>query len=117
MLLFRWYGLLKLRDLRKSYKLSQQKLADEIHLTQQKIHAYETGINEPDIDTLKLLANFFDTSIDYLVGNTSIRKKIEQTKPYELSEIEINFLEEFRKLQPNQRKTLLMFMDVLINKY
>lgn len=50
-------------------KLSQQKLTENFGITQQAIYNYENGITEPDIYMLKQLADFFHTSVDYLVGH------------------------------------------------
>lgn len=57
-----------LKKLRLERKLSQQKLAEQFGITQQAIYNYENGITEPDIYMLKRMADFFHTSIDYLVG-------------------------------------------------
>lgn len=105
--------MVRLRELRESYRLSQQRLAEQVGLTQQKVHAYETGVNEPDIYTLKLLADYFDTSVDYLVGHTDIRRKLETTAPYELSEEEAEFIARFRNLPPHLRNSLRIFMKTL----
>ena len=59
-----------LKKLRLERKLSQQKLAEQFGITQQAIFNYENGITEPDIYMLKRMADFFHTSIDYLVGYT-----------------------------------------------
>ena len=69
----------KLRILREQAGLSQQKLADQLGLTQQSIYSYENGAYEPDIATLKRFAAYFDTSVDYLIGNTEIRRRIEKS--------------------------------------
>lgn len=60
-----------LKTLRTKFNLSQQQLADIIGVSQQSINKYENHNTEPDIETLKTLANYFNTSIDYLVGYTS----------------------------------------------
>ena len=57
-----------LKFLRDEKSVSQQKVADAIGSNQQSIHRYENGDYEPDIQTLTLLADYFDTSIDYLVS-------------------------------------------------
>lgn len=59
-----------LKKLRLERKLSQQKLAENFGITQQAIYNYENGITEPDIYMLKQLADFFHTSVDYLVGHS-----------------------------------------------
>lgn len=66
-----------LKKLRLERKLSQQKLAEQFGITQQAIYNYENGITEPDIYMLTRMAEFFHTSIDYLVG------RIEDPTPYD----------------------------------
>lgn len=46
-------------------------------LSQQSINKYENHGVEPDIDTLIKLADYFNTSVDYLIGHTNINHKIE----------------------------------------
>ena len=64
-----------LKKLRKQHNLSQQKLADILHISQQSIYKYENDITFPDIEILIQMANYFSTSIDYLVGYTDIPHK------------------------------------------
>lgn len=58
----------KLKELRRKFNVSQQQLADVIGVSQQSINKYENHNVEPDIATLKAMANYFNVSIDYLVG-------------------------------------------------
>ena len=58
-----------LKLLRQTYGLSQSDLASILNLSQQSIYNYENGISEPSIETLISLATYFDTSVDYLIGN------------------------------------------------
>lgn len=55
--------------LRKNAKMSQSDLAEKLGVTQQTISKYENGTREPDSETLKILSNIFDVSIDYLLDN------------------------------------------------
>ncbi len=103
-----------LRILREQTGLSQQKLADQLGLTQQSIHSYESGAYEPDISTLKRFAAYFDTSVDYLIGNTDIRHKIEKVEKYELNKEEIHIIEKYRILSPKLRKSLQLILDSLL---
>ena len=57
-----------LRMLRENMGLSQEKLASLTGLTARRIFSYEKETNEPDIETLALLADFFGVTIDFLVG-------------------------------------------------
>ena len=61
---------MRLKELRKSRKISQIKLAMDLNLNQNSISRYETGEREADYATLIALADYFDVSIDYLLGRT-----------------------------------------------
>ncbi len=54
--------------LRKEGGVSQQKLATAVQVTQQCVSEWENGNIEPIMTNLIKIADFFDVSIDYLVG-------------------------------------------------
>ena len=58
-----------LKQLRQKQNISQRELACAIGISQQSINKYENHNIEPDIETLISIANFFNTSVDYLIGN------------------------------------------------
>lgn len=58
---------MRLRELRAKFKISQTKLAKQVNISQKSISNYENGISDPDINTLKQLADYFHVTIDYLV--------------------------------------------------
>lgn len=102
-----------LRVLREEHKLSQQKLAVEFDLAQSQIHFYETDTYEPDLGTLEKYADYFDVSVDFLLGRTEVRQMAAPVKEYELNEAEQALVNRYRALRPNQRQSLSMFMDTL----
>ena len=57
-----------LKLLRKEYHISQQALADAIQVSQPSINKYENHNIEPEIAVLKRMADYFNTSIDFIVG-------------------------------------------------
>ncbi len=57
-----------LKVLRNKKGISQQQLADIIGVTQQSVNKYENHSVEPDIYTLIKIADYFETTIDYIVG-------------------------------------------------
>ncbi|AVM24325.1 helix-turn-helix domain-containing protein [Bacillus pumilus] len=66
----------RLKQLRYVYrpKLTQQALSEELNITRAAYARYETGDNEPDIETLISLAKFYNVSIEYLItGKRNIR--------------------------------------------
>lgn len=102
-----------LKKLRENAGISQQRLANELGLTQQKVYSYENDIYEPDIKTLIQLATYFNTSVDFLIGNTNIQHKIEKVEPYDLNSDEAEFINKFRNLSQKSRASLQLIMDNL----
>ena len=60
----------QLRQLRKSMGLTQSQLANALETTQRNISYLESGKIEPDLLMLWKVADFFDVSVDYLLGRT-----------------------------------------------
>ena len=58
-----------LRELRTKKGLSQDELAEKIHVTRQAVSRWENGETIPNTETLKLLSIFFDVSINTLLGS------------------------------------------------
>lgn len=57
----------KLKELRASIKLSQRDVAEALNMSTSTYGNYEQGISEPDIATIKALADFFHTTTDNLL--------------------------------------------------
>jgi len=62
-----------LKQLREEKRLSQKDIADYLGITRQAVASYELAKREPDYEVLKKLADYFDVSIDYLLGRTNCR--------------------------------------------
>ena len=60
----------RLKELRKERNISQLKLALDLNMNQNVISRYENLEREADYETLIKLANYFNVSIDYLLGRT-----------------------------------------------
>lgn len=71
-----------LKTLRNERGISQRELAEIVMVSQQSINKYENHKVEPDIDTLIKIADYFNVSLDYLVGRDFSPPNIEdaQTK-------------------------------------
>ncbi|SJZ82945.1 helix-turn-helix domain-containing protein [Selenihalanaerobacter shriftii] len=70
----------RLKQLRTEKKLTQKELGDHLELTPATISFYEIGRRTPDYETLINISNYFDVSLDYLLGKTHIRNS--QTAKY-----------------------------------
>ena len=60
----------RLKELRKKRKISQLKLALDLNLNQNAISRYENMERQADYETLIALADYFNVSLDYLLGRT-----------------------------------------------
>ena len=64
----------KIRELRQNIGLLQSELAQKIGVSTSTIGMYEQNRRDPDTDTLKRLADFFNVSTDYLLGRTLVEQ-------------------------------------------
>ena len=110
-------------DLRKSKELTQKELAQKIGYTNSTICDWEKGRSEPSIEALNNLADFFDVSVDYLMGREDdlvikgyepVKERISATEP--LSEEEADLLRDFRKLGIFARSSILIQVRALAEK-
>lgn len=64
----------KLRSLRKSKGLTQTEFAKRMNIPNQNVSNYERGFRQPDYETLKKFADYFDVTTDYLLGQSEISR-------------------------------------------
>lgn len=86
----------RIKDLREDRDMRQSDLADATGIDQRTISNYETGKTSPDAYALIKLADFFDVSIDYLVGRTSYDISSDTKRTKMIDEI-INELKELKR--------------------
>lgn len=61
---------LRLKELRKTNNLTLEQLGKNIGSTKATMSNYETGQKKPSLDMVIKIADYFQVSIDYLVGRT-----------------------------------------------
>lgn len=66
---------MRLRDLREDNDITQNQIALMLNIKQNTYSQYENGKREVTINILWKLADFYDVSIDYLVGREKERKR------------------------------------------
>ena len=64
----------RIRQLRKEKNLKQQ-LADQFSVKPRTCQGYEYGESYPEVAKLVAIADFFDVSLDYLMGRSEIRER------------------------------------------
>ena len=98
---------LRLLELRKQKGLTQADMAKLLKITPQAYSLYETNKNNINNETLCILADFFEVSIDYLLGR-------QNQKPSFLSDEEIELISLYRNVDDRARdhiRNTLIFED------
>lgn len=102
----------KLRELRMQRKLSQSAVAKQLNISRQSYNFYENNKRQPDLYLVKLLAQFFHVSTDYLLDHD-----LSDTKPFPREpgdEFTRNLLQTIATLPPEDKKELNLFAQFLI---
>lgn len=101
----------RLKELRKQKKYNQERLAMELNVSQATISAYETGECTPDLEMLIRIANYFNVSVDYLVGNSDILKTLSS----DLTQDEIEHSRLYQKLNYYQKQKANAYIQGLLD--
>ena len=105
-----------LKYLRTRRGISQQQLADLVGISQQSVNKYENHNIEPEIAVLKRMADYFNTSIDFIVGHTTDRRRIEYTEVYRLNAYEADIINRFRSLTSNEQQCIDLTIKTFLEK-
>ena len=103
-----------LKKLRNENKISQQQLADVIHVSQQSVNKYENHDVEPDIETLIKIADYFNVSVDYLIGRTEILQMADRLHMSDLTDSEVELINKFKNFNIKQQYLIIQLFDSFI---
>ena len=73
-------GFPNIKNLREDHDLNQTDIASILHVSQRSYSHYEKGTRGIPIDILIQLSRHYNVSIDYLVGETDVKKRYPKTK-------------------------------------
>jgi len=96
-----------LKQLRMEHNISQAQLGSEIGVSQGTIYFWENAINEPTATNLVALADFFNVSVDALLG-------LEDTNKYSKLDC-LEILQVYNSLSKNQQKLVLAMIKEILN--
>lgn len=99
-----------LKELRLQKGLRQIDIAKDFNIAKSTYCCYEKGINEPDIKTLIKLADYFDCSIDYLLGRENEDGTI-YIRGYDLSKDEITIIDSLRKMDSQDKELIYKIVE------
>ena len=102
-----------LQTLRKKKGYKQIKVAMDLETTQETISSYETGRVFPYIDMLIKLADYYNTSIDYILCRTKYDMPIDDIKPNNISDEDFILLNKINKLSSTDKTKAEAYIDCL----
>lgn len=105
-----------LKQIRNSKNLLQTKVAMDLNTTQETISSYETGRVLPSSDMLIQLANYYNTSIDYLLCRTKYDMPIDKIKPNNISDKDFTILNKINNLSNENKSKIEAYIDSLNDK-
>lgn len=105
---------MKIKELREEKGLSQKKLADNIGTSQRNIGRWENEENEPTMSQLIKLAEYFDCTIDYLVGKDDDETISPMTSTLSLKEQKL--LKSFALLDNEEKDKILSDIEFYANR-
>lgn len=105
----------RIKSLRIAKNLLQTDLAEQLNLSQQTISLYESDKRQPDYQTLQNIADFFNVSVDYLLGRTNIQNHeglpiMESSEEYY---VDNEIIKEINNLSPESQEDLEAYIKLL----
>lgn len=70
----------RIKDLREDADMTQQQIADKLFINRRTYSSYELGIRGIPTEILSAIADIYDTSTDYLIGRTDMKKAYPKAK-------------------------------------
>lgn len=105
-----------LRYLRKERGMSQDELADKLgYKSFTTIQKWESGVSEPSVSTLKVIANIFGVSMDQMINQDLSVPSSSSATPLRLSEQEEHLVVSFRCLNEEGREKAVERIDELLD--
>lgn len=103
----------RIKNLRETRGISQQRLASELNVTQAMVSKYELGVSEPDVNMIKRIAEYFGVSSDYLLELSDDKTAISVSG---LSQEEKDMLFGFKRLDKIQKAKLQAYLQGLLQE-
>lgn len=102
-----------LKQIRNNKNLLQNKVAMDLNITQETISSYETGRVFPSSDMLIKLADYYNTSIDYILCRTKYDMPIDSIKPNNITDEDFMLLNKIHKLSSVDKAKAEVYIDGL----
>lgn len=111
----------RLKSLREDADLSQKELAKLLGVSPSTIGMYESGKRTPDSEMLTRICDFFNVTVDYLIGRSNIKNPqcstYKKTEQGHLTDDEKNILNLYKKLNDKDKAKVEGIMENKISEY
>ena len=104
--------MIRIKELRNEKKQTLKQMAEAFGTSNQVISRYELGQAEPDFETLIKIADYFNVSVDYLLGRTDKRFTSDKTFTTE----QLRLLNAFDALIPPMQEYILEMVEKLVEQ-
>lgn len=107
----------RLRNLRLEKGMTQEELASSFNLHKTRISQYELNKRQADDDMKKKLADFFNVSLDYLMGSTDIKESADSILRSSDITIALHSNHDYDELPDEARQEIANFIEYIKIKY
>lgn len=106
----------RIKELRKKRNITQIRLSIATEVSQETISAYENGRAEPKMDKLVRIADFLNTTTDYLLERTDNDAPLNEVTNNIVDEQLNELINNYARLNNYQRKDLIWYSGAIENK-
>lgn len=99
---------MRLKKIRTNKGLTQTEVANNLKISQQAYANYETGKRQPDQEMLAKIADYFDVSVDYLLGRTDTPKP--SSLDEQLSGVDFALWSEAKDMTDSEKQDIINYM-------
>lgn len=107
----------RLRILRQEKNVLQKDIANYLNISASAYGFYEQGKRTPDANIIKKLADYFNVSVDYLIGKSNIKESADDILNNEDYTIALHSDHDYDELPDEARQEIANFIEYIKIKY
>ena len=106
--------MIRLKQLREEAGLMQKEVSSALHIERSLYGKYENGRSEPPYDVLITIADYFNVTLDYLLGRTD--EKSPTPEGAGLSEVDMEFVNLAKQVPPEKQSLLRALLQAVLSE-
>lgn len=105
--------MINLKSIRQKRKITQAIMASDLGIFQESISSYEKGKSYPSIDTLIKMADYLNTSVDYLLGRTDNDAPLDELSFKNMNPKTYKILNNFIMLNDKKKNDVIWYSEAI----